>query len=229
MSKQGSAVPWSYSSLTTYEQCPRKFYHLRIAKDVQDEMNEVGLWGNRGHKALEKSLKNREPLRGEWAKYQPIVDKVAATPGKKVIEYRFGVTEGLRPTKFFGHDVWCRGVIDLQIVGTKNAVTIDWKFGKVRTNPDQLKLFAATTFVEYPFIQSVRTMYVWLPHNQTTPQVYYREEADALWGEFQARVARMKRAEDEGKWLPEPSGLCHYCPVGPTRCEFWMGYKGENR
>lgn len=227
--KQGTAFPWSFSSLQMFEQCPRKFHYIRITKEVKDEMNEVGLWGNRGHQAIAASLKNKVPLRGEWAKYQPIVDRVAASPGRKNVEVKFGITEDLRPTTFFAKDVWYRGIIDLQVVGTKAACAFDWKFGKVRENSDQLKLFAAATFAQYPFVQSAHTMYVWLPHGKTTPQVYYKEEADSLWAEFLPRLARMKKAEETQRWLPNPTGLCHFCPVGPTRCEFWLGYAGENR
>jgi len=26
---------WSFSSIKTFEQCPKKFYHLKVAKDFQ--------------------------------------------------------------------------------------------------------------------------------------------------------------------------------------------------
>ena len=30
-------ITWSYSSLKTFEQCPKKFYHLKVVKDYQED------------------------------------------------------------------------------------------------------------------------------------------------------------------------------------------------
>ena len=27
---------WSYSSITLFDQCPKKYYHLRVAKDIKE-------------------------------------------------------------------------------------------------------------------------------------------------------------------------------------------------
>ena len=33
-------MKWSYSSLKLFEQCPRKYYHLRVAKDFKEDDNK---------------------------------------------------------------------------------------------------------------------------------------------------------------------------------------------
>lgn len=227
MTKQGSVFPWSYSSLSTYEQCPRKFYHLRIAKDVKDTMGEAALWGNRVHKALELAVKGTQALPPELAKYNGIVEALRSAPGQKFTEQKFGLTVHHTPTTFFGKDVWFRGIIDLKIVGKKNAICLDWKTGRVKTDGDQLKLFAATAFAQHPHVQEVHTKYVWLKHDQTTGKKFKREHLPAIWKSFEPRLERMKRAEDKDRWLPNESPLCNWCPVGPDKCEFWRGYHGE--
>ena len=48
---------WSYSSLKTFEQCPKKYYHLKVAKDVKDKGSSAMFYGNEVHKAAEQYMK----------------------------------------------------------------------------------------------------------------------------------------------------------------------------
>ena len=48
---------WSYSSLKTFEQCPKKYFHLRVVKDVKDEGSEATIYGQEVHKAAENYIK----------------------------------------------------------------------------------------------------------------------------------------------------------------------------
>ena len=54
---------WSYSSATTFEKCPKQYYHLYVAKDIkQDPNTEHFLYGNEVHKACELYVKSATPL-----------------------------------------------------------------------------------------------------------------------------------------------------------------------
>ena len=53
---------WSYSSIKTFQQCPKKYYHLKIAKDVKDEGSEATIYGQELHKAAEDFIKEGKPL-----------------------------------------------------------------------------------------------------------------------------------------------------------------------
>jgi len=39
-------ITWSYSSLALYQQCPKKYYHLKVAKDIKEELGEAIVFGN---------------------------------------------------------------------------------------------------------------------------------------------------------------------------------------
>ena len=39
---------WSYSSITLFEQCPKKYYHTRVAKDFKDEDSTATIYGKEG-------------------------------------------------------------------------------------------------------------------------------------------------------------------------------------
>ena len=43
---------WSFSALTRYEQCPKQYYHLNVAKDFKDEDTEFSASGKETHLAL---------------------------------------------------------------------------------------------------------------------------------------------------------------------------------
>ena len=228
MTNQGHVFPWSYTSLSTYEQCPRKFFLTRITKEAKDVFGPEAAEGMRVHKALELAVNGTQALPAEYSQYNNIVQAFRTAPGQKFTENRFGLTAQHTPTKFFAKDVWFRGVIDLKIVGKKTAVAVDYKTGRVKTDGDQLKLFAAATFAQHPHVQKVKTRYLWLKYDQTTGKEYLREQLPEIWDSFAPRLQRMQTAEDKNRWLPNPSGLCGWCPVGPELCEHWIGYKGEN-
>lgn len=227
MSKLGAVLPWSYSSLQSFENCPRRFYLTRISKQVSDPPGEAARWGNEVHKALELAVGGGYGLGERFAQYQPVVDRLRATEGRKFVEQKFGITNTFAPTKFFDKNVWYRGVIDLQIVRTKTAIAIDYKLGKVKTDGDQLKLFAGATFAMHPHVETVHTKYLWLAADKTSGKSFNRADAPHIWEEFQPRVARMMVAQEKDRWLPNPTGLCRWCPVGRAHCEFWQGRNGK--
>lgn len=224
-----AVVPWSYSSLSSYESCPKRFNLVKITKEVTERAHAANDWGNQVHKALELAVKDGAPLQTGFTQYAPLVKKIRDTEGRKFTEQRFGITKAFQPTEFFAKDVWFRGVLDLQIVRPTVAHTWDYKTGKVKTDGDQLKLFAAATFAQHPYVEKVKTAYLWLQHNKISAETYTKEDVPIIWQEFLPRVRRMEIALEKNNWPPNPSGLCGWCPVGRSRCGFWKGYAGENR
>jgi len=43
-------ITWSYSSLALYQQCPKKYYHLKVVKDIKEPLSEAITFGNEIHK-----------------------------------------------------------------------------------------------------------------------------------------------------------------------------------
>lgn len=212
---------WSYSSLTSFETCPRRHQLTRITKQVVEPESDAIRHGNEVHKALELAVKGEAPLPEKYRAYAPLVAVVAAHPGQTHTEMKFGLTRNLTPTGFFGADVWCRGVIDVCTVHEAGAVALDWKTGKPKTDADQLKLFAGAVFALFPQVETVRTGYIWLAHNKLDREKFTRAELPAIWQEFMPRVERMNAAEQRGQYPPRPSGLCRaWCPVPHSMCEF---------
>ncbi len=216
--------PWSYSALTSFETCPKRYQLTRVTKQVTEPQTEATMWGNKVHKALELYAKNQKPLPPEFEEYGRYVRKILALDGKRVVEKRIALTKNFRETTWMAKDVWVRGVIDIGVVGSDTAYLLDWKTGKHRPDTDQLKLFAALAFALYPWITKVVTGFVWLKVKKFDKEEFTREQLTEIWNDFMPRLSRVALAYSEDKWLPKPSGLCkNWCPVGRSLCEFCGG------
>lgn len=212
---------WSYSSLTAWETCPRRYKITRIDKAIAEPQTDATRHGNEVHKALEVSVRDNMPLPPKYAAYEPIVKLVRASEGVKHTEHKFALTSRFTPVDYWAKDAWVRGVLDLRVVTPKTVVVLDWKAGKPKPDADQLKLFAAATFALHPHAEKVKTGYVWLGHNRVDEEHFHRGDEANVWREFLPRVQRMEQAVAKQDHPPRPSGLCRaWCPVPKRMCEF---------
>jgi len=212
---------WSYSALTAFETCPRRFQLTRVTKQVRESQTEATVWGNKVHKALEDFARSGKPLTPDLEKYAKYVKKIQSYEGKRVVEERVALDRNFRPTTWMAKDVWVRGIIDIGVVGSEKAYLLDWKTGKRRPDSNQLKLFAALAFAMYPWVDKVVTGFIWLKTSEFDKEVFTRDQLPDIWSEFMPRLKRVAIAYDQDKWTPKPSGLCkNWCPVGSQHCEF---------
>lgn len=211
-------ISWSYSALTAYEQCPKRFYHTRISKDTPDPPGESAKWGSQVHKDLELRIANKTPLPHHLEKLEPLCAKIEASPGKVLAETKHCLNANFRPTEYFAKDAWVRAVIDVAVINGSNAINLDWKTGKINHDSAQLKLSAAITMAAEPEVEKVSTGFVWLKDNKIVKEAYTRAQIPEIWQEFLPRVKRLELAHEKDRWEAKPSGLCKaYCPV--TKCE----------
>lgn len=216
-----SVIPWSYSSLSAFETCPRRYKLTKLTKEVSDPPGEAAMHGTAVHEALENYLNGTAPFPDKYDEYRAVADRVAQAEGERLVEWQFGLNEGLQPSTFDAPDAWVRGVIDFGVVSGKSAVLLDWKLGVPKHDHDQLKLFAAAAFATFPDLEKVRTGYVWLKYSKVETSFFRREDVPELWKEFIPRVIRLVKAQEQDKFVPKPSGLCRkHCPLTHDQCEF---------
>lgn len=215
-------IQWSHSSIELFYQCPWRYYLVKVTKQVKEAMYAHRATGVDLHKAIEKAGKNEAPLPEEHKRFQPLVDRIQRAPGVKYFEYQVALTEGYQPVSWFDKDVWVRCIYDyanLRPDGV-SAVILDWKTGKRKSDPDQLRLFAATAFALWPKLERVTTGYIWLKDEQLDRDEYTRDELPNLWLGFEEKVAKLRAAHEHNRWPKNPSGLCRqWCPVGRKLCE----------
>lgn len=211
---------WSYSSLSAFETCPRRYYLTKVAKEVSEPQTDATLYGNRVHKALEKYVGDGAPLPDTMKNLTAVGDRVKAMPGTKLVEMKVALTRNLTPTEYFAKDVWYRGVFDVAVKGPKSVIVLDYKTGKRKFDGDQMRLFAATAFATFKYPETVHTGYLWLKENKLDRETYTKADVPPIWEEFSLRSRKIEIALETGKFPASPSGLCReWCPVGKSRCE----------
>jgi len=216
---------WSYSSATTFEKCPKQYYHLYVAKDIkQDPNTEHFLYGNEVHKACELYVKNATALPEKFNMFQPTLDKLIAIPGDKYCEYKLGLTKDLEPCDFFASNVWWRGVVDLLVINpeTKLATLIDYKTGKSSQYADtrQLSLFSVAIFKHFPDMLKVKSGLVFLVSKEILKEDYSIDKVDEMFAEWGKITHRIDTAHQTGVFNASPNFACRkFCPV--QSCSHW--------
>lgn len=213
---------WSYSSLKTFEQCPKKYYHLRVLKDVKDDGSEATLYGQEVHKAAEDYVKDGTPIPPKFAYIQPTVDAIKSIPGEKYCELKLGVKltdSGYTPCDFFDKDVWWRGVGDVVIVQGDVAFSLDYKTSKNAKYADlkQLDVLAAALFTHFPQVKRIKSALVFVVSNEFVRKEHFAENRDEYFATFTPELDRLAVAQDTGVWNTNTGPLCRYCPV--VSCE----------
>lgn len=219
-------ITWSYSSIKTFAQCPKKYYHLKVAKDVQDQANQAALYGEEAHKAAEEYIKVNKPIPQKFLYLEDILETLKQIPGTKLCEEKLGIrrretASGLiyhEPCKFFDKDVWWRGIADLIIISGTTAYCIDYKTGKNARYADtkQLDLLAAAIFLHYPEVTKVKSALLFVVSQDFIQKEHKAEELETYLSVFDNDLGRLGVAHTSGVWNPISGPLCGWCPV--TTC-----------
>jgi RecB family exonuclease len=214
-------IVWSYSAIKTFEQCPKKYYHLRVAKDVEDEPGEAAVYGTAVHLAAEEFIRDGKPIPEKFAFIRPVVEKLAALPGEKYPELKLGMRKDGTPCGFFDEDVWWRGIADLLIIDGQRAWCVDYKTGKSARYADtkQLDLLAAAVFAHYPQVEKVRSALAFVVSGELVSKTHRVSERSTYMSVFDDQLEQLEAAMGSGVFNAKPSGLCSYCPV--VDCAHW--------
>jgi hypothetical protein len=208
---------WTFSGLETFATCPRKYFHLKVARDVIDPPNEHSEWGHRVHEALENRIKDGVALPDGMTQWEPLMRNIEKLPGAKLTEVKFAVDRDFQPAPWDA--AWSRGIADLVILHEDTAAVVDYKTGK-RKPSEQLELYAAYICAHYPEVQRVLTSFVWLKDRTVDKQTFPREHVDTkIVAAFKEKSKRLESAHERESWPAKPSGLCRaWCPV--VSCQF---------
>ncbi len=208
-----SLIPWSFSSWSAYQTCPRQFYELRVAKNFREPKSKQIIWGEEVHTALEKNIKEGKPIPTSMEHFNPVVEKILAAPGENHAELELACDMNLRPVGFWDEDAWVRGKGDLVKINGHKGIAFDWKTGKKKSNSLQLDLMSILTFAAFPQLEELSTCFVWFqdPMRPTTTK-YHRDSAPALLDQFMPGVDDMIWSENNDTWPAKPSGLCRPNP-----------------
>ena len=212
---------WSFSALDMFEKCRKKFYHLKVAKDVKEPDNQWQADGKFIHDALFHYAINGTPLPVQIRHMQASADRALNLPhDEKHGEMRLCLNEKLQPVDFFAKDAWVRAVLDLVLVSGNRAFIVDWKTGKQKPGFDQLRLAAAVLSRWMPEIDEFYLVYAWLKDNEFTRDMITKDQLKQVWLEYMPRAGEIDKAWATTDFPANETPLCGYCPV--SSCPHWF-------
>jgi hypothetical protein len=214
---------WSYSSIKTFEQCPKKYYHLRIKKDVKDEDSTATIYGKELHTAAEEFIRDDKPIPAKFSFLAPTLEALKNIEGEKHCEIKLGIAKRdgkFAPCDFFAKDVWWRGIADLLIINekTKTAFLVDYKTSKNAKYADtkQLDLLAGAVFVHFPQIVEIKSALLFVVCNDIVKKKHEFMMKTSYLNSMEPQLVRLEAAIKTNVWNPVSGPLCKFCPV--TEC-----------
>ena len=213
---------WSYSALKEYENCPKKYYEIRVAQNYTVIPSEQMIYGTEVHKALEDYVKDGKELAVNYLRFKPAADALIDIPGEKYPEYEMALFRDKTPCDFADSNRWVRGIVDLLIVDGDYAFIVDYKTGSNKyPDPKQLRLMSLMTFAHFPEVNKIKAGLLFVMHNSFITEEYERKDIDKSWEKFKGPLTRLEMSYKEDSWPPNPTPLCKYCPV--KSCDFNRG------
>jgi CRISPR/Cas system-associated exonuclease Cas4 (RecB family) len=213
---------WSYSALSEFTKCPKKYYEIRVAQNFVVIPSDKMIYGTEVHKALEDYVKDGKELALNYLRFKGAVDELIAIPGDKYPEYEMALFKDKTPCAFDDPTRWVRGIVDLLIVDGDYAFIVDYKTGSNRyPDPKQLRLMSLMTFAHFPQVNKIKAGLLFVMHNTFITEEYKREDIEKSWGKFEGPLSRLDKAFETNVWPCNPTPLCGYCPV--KTCDYHRG------
>jgi hypothetical protein len=215
-------IVWSFSSLKTFQQCPRKYYHTKIARDIVEPDTTATLYGKTVHTIAEEYVRDGTPIPPAYSYIQATLDELRAIPGEKLCEVKLGLTKELESCDFSAPNVWWHGIADLVVINREKGIahSVDYKTSKSARYADvkQLDLIACGLFAKFPEIQRVKSALIFVVSKEFVKAEHHVEMMKKYVEKPAQDVARIEAALVNGVWNPSQGPLCRFCSV--KSCEY---------
>ena len=141
----------SFSSISNYLNCPRKFYEVNVTYAWRDASFATAK-GEDIHGKIEKYINGTAetldvPLDARLKGLMPRYRQMYADQGteghdyKVLVEQQYAVDENFQPCEWKSPKAILRGKVDFSIECPTNMSITDWKSGKMRTNSLQAHIY----------------------------------------------------------------------------------------
>lgn len=210
--------PYSFSKISTFSTCPRKFKYTYIDKFPQGDTDMTALFKGRAvHSILEHYPEKSDHKYAE--KYQSIADKfINSKLGMKYLqsdsvrEYKFSVNEQFYPIELKSKDTFFKGVIDYITKIDQEFNLCDWKTGKYthvnNQNFSQLMFYSIYFFQKYQSLESIKLNYIYVEHDAENSLIVQRKYLDQYKEKLNTLISII---EDAQFFEKNKTKLCNYC------------------
>lgn len=234
-------IALSWSRLSTYMACPRKFHLAYISKSFREEEKSIHLVkGEQLHKQMEDYILARNgmgvmPLgfSAEVKQSLPYVDKLYTLFEAIHPEAQVAADINWKACEWFAKETAWRAIWDASALSANKCFIADWKSGKVYPYGDgfgQLHLSSVIALERWEALPEVTSAYVYLEHRVVTPIKVTREKTTqvdsqgklipALPAVKQYFVDWFDKVQMEKAWEPIANENCRYCQATRAQCKY---------
>jgi len=221
-------IALSWSRLSTFQQCPRKFHLQFITKSFREEEKSIHLVkGEELHKQLENYVLAKNGAQAmplgfspEVRDALPYVNKLFDLYDSVHPESQVACDINWRPAEWFGKDVAWRAIMDVVALRPQTCFIGDYKSGKIYpygSGYGQLHLSAAIGLERFQDVPEINAAYIYIEHKKVTPIKVTRSELPAVRAHFDREF---EKVQNEVKWEPTPNDNCKYCQATKAQCQF---------
>lgn len=220
-------IALSWSRLSDFQQCPRKFYLKYLAKAFPAE-NKKSIHLERGeklHKQMETYVQARKGLMDmpmsfspEVEKTIPLVDRFIEAFPSYYPEAQIACTPDWQPEEWYGSNVGWRAIWDFTALNSEHAFILDYKSGKIYSYTDQygqLHLSATIAMHRFPELEYIDTAYVYMDFKHLEKVRITRDQLPELRQHFDGEFARVQAEKD---FKPVANEFCCWCPATTKQC-----------
>jgi CRISPR/Cas system-associated exonuclease Cas4 (RecB family) len=221
-------IALSWSRLTTYQQCPRKFNLQFISKSFKEEEKSIHLIkGEQLHKQLEdyvlaKNGQGTMPLgfSPEVRETLPYVDKLYQLYDSVHPEAQVACDINWKPVEWFDKQTAWRAIWDVVGLRPQTCFIGDYKSGRIYPYGQgygQLHLSAVVALERFQEVPEVNAAYVYVEHKKVTPIKLTRADLPKAREHFEKEFDKVQH---EKNWDPTPNEYCKYCQATKAQCQF---------
>lgn len=221
-------IALSWSRLSDFQQCPRKFNLKYISKSFPKESESIHLVrGQQLHKQLEdyviaKNGGSAMPLgfSPEVKDTLPYVDKLYTVYDQVHPEAQIACDVNWNQCEWFAKETAWRSIWDVVGLSPGTVFIGDWKSGKIYpygSTFGQLHLSAVIALERFKDAPEVNAAYVYIEHKQITKIKVTRDQLPEVRDHFDSEFHKVNK---EVTWDPTPNDNCKWCPATKAQCKF---------
>lgn len=229
-------IALSWSRLSDYQQCPRKFKLKYIDKNPlfkEDGTKSIHLVrGSNVHKALENYVVAKtDPYNqyvpevsslAEVERTKPWIDNFLNNYDQVLPETQIAVNRNWERVEWFSSEAYYRAILDLIALRPEDIFIGDYKTGQFRDYdpPDgkgQLHLAAAITLALWPTVPKVKVAYAYVDHKRVIDKDFTQEDRLPLISHFDAQS---KIVNSDEEFRPKVNEWCKYCVATKALCPY---------
>jgi CRISPR/Cas system-associated exonuclease Cas4 (RecB family) len=221
-------IALSWSRLTTFQQCPRKFHLQFISKSFKEEEKSIHLIkGEQLHKQLEDYVIAKNggapmPLgfSPEVRETLPYVDKLFSLYNSVHPEAQVACNIEWKPVEWFDKSTAWRAIWDVVGLRPQTCFIGDYKSGRIYPYGQgfgQLHLSAVVALERFQDVPEVNAAYIYVEHRKVTPIKVTREQLSEVRDHFNKEFEKVQM---EKTWDPTPNEFCKYCQATKAQCQF---------